>query len=155
MSLKEKVKELIDSALSESESLFLIDFTVSADNSVKVVIDGDNGVGIDDCIAVSRAVEHNLDREEEDFSIEVTSFGALTPFHLERQYRKNVGRQVELLFMNDKRAEGILKSVSAGVVTLETTERVPKPTGKGKMTVTQEQQFPLSECKEAKVIIKF
>ena len=67
MNLKERVKELIDKGLEENPSLFLIDYSVGGDNLIKVIIDGDNGVGIEDCVALSRAIEHNLDREEEDF----------------------------------------------------------------------------------------
>ena len=66
--LKDKVKALLNQALSEDESLFLIDLSMGADNSINVVLDGDQGVTVQDCMKVSRAIEHNLDREEEDFS---------------------------------------------------------------------------------------
>ncbi|MDO5105902.1 ribosome assembly cofactor RimP [Capnocytophaga sp.] len=155
MSFKEQVKELVNSALSENPQLFLIDITVSADNAVRVVIDGDQGVGIDDCIAVSRAVEHNLDREAVDFSIEVTSFGATEPFKLERQYVKNIGRTVEVLTLDGKKHEGLLKNLENANVILETETREPKPVGKGKITVKREHSFALSDIKETKVVIKF
>lgn len=155
MKLIEKVKELVDSALSENPALFLIDLSVSNDNAVRIVIDGDNGVGIDDCITLSRSVEHNLDREEIDFSIEVTSFGATEPFHLERQYQKNIGRTVEVLKNDGKKHEALLKGIVDGNVILETETREPKPVGKGKITVKRELQIALSDIKETKVIIKF
>lgn len=155
MNFKDKVKELIDSVLSENPTLFLIDLSISNDNAVRIVIDGDQGVGIDDCIAVSRAVEHNLDREEVDFSIEVTSFGATEPFQLERQYRKNIGRDVEVKTTDGKKHEGLLKNVEGGNITLETETREPKPVGKGKITVKREHLFALNDIKETKVIIKF
>lgn len=155
MSFKEKVNELVHNELSKNTSLFLIDLTVSNDNAVRIVIDGDNGVGIDDCIAMSRAVEHNLDREEVDFSIEVTSFGATEPFKMERQYLKNIGRNVEILTTDGKKHEGLLKNLSEGNVILETETREPKPVGKGKITVKKEHSFALNDIKETKVIIKF
>lgn len=155
MDFKNRVKELVDSALSEMPELFLIDLTVSSDYAVRVIIDGDQGVGIEDCIAVSRAVEHNLDREEVDFSIEVTSFGATEPFTLERQYIKNAGRNVEILTTTGKKYEGMLKGIIDGKVVLETETREPKPVGKGKITVKKEHLYALSDIKEAKVIIKF
>ena len=102
MNLKERVKELIDKGLEQNTSLFLIDFSIVKDNLIKVIIDGDNGVSIEDCVALSRAIEHNLDREEEDFSLEVSSCGILAPLTLERQYVKNKGREIEIQTLNEK-----------------------------------------------------
>lgn len=154
MNFTDKVKELVNNALNENNHLFLIDLSVSNDNSVKVVVDGDNGVTINDCIAISRAIEHNLDREEEDFSIEVTSYGATEPLLTERQYRKNIGRNVKIKLEGEKH-EGILKSCENSNVILETKTKEPKPVGKGKVTVIKEHTFAIENIKEAKVIIKF
>ena len=96
MAFKERVKELLEEGLSEHPSLFLIDFSISADYKISVVIDGDEGVILQDCIDVSRSVENNLDREEQDFSLEVASAGATSPLKLPRQYRKNIGRNLEV-----------------------------------------------------------
>ena len=93
---EEVVKRLIEEALEENPSLFLIEFEIKGDNQILVVIDGDQGVSVNDCIAVSRKIEHNLDREEEDFSLEVTSAGATSPLQLARQYQKNLGRKLEV-----------------------------------------------------------
>lgn len=71
--LKEKVDKLLQAVLDDNPSLFLIDYNITNDNSIGILIDGDNGVTVEDCITVSRAIEHNLDREEEDFSLEVGS----------------------------------------------------------------------------------
>ena len=147
MNLKERVKELIDKGLEENPSLFLIDL-------IKVIIDGDNGVGIEDCVALSRAIEHNLDREEEDFSLEVSSCGISAPLVLERQYTKNIGREVEVKTATASHT-GVIKGVSNAVVTLEVTSRQPKPQGKGKITVTEEILLPIEEIKEAKLKLKF
>ena len=76
MDFKSKVKELLEQGLAEHPTLFLIDFSVGSDNKINVVIDGDEGVSLQDCINVSRSIEHNLDREEQDFSLEVASAGA-------------------------------------------------------------------------------
>lgn len=109
MNFKDQVKALVDKALEATPTLFLTDLKVSADNAITVVIDGDNGVGIDDCIALSRAVEAPLDAEGADFSLEVTSFGATEPFVLPRQYAKNVGRTVQITTVDGKVQEGVLK----------------------------------------------
>ena len=151
---KEKVKELLDKALEENKSLFLVEFTVGGDNKIRVIIDGDKGVDLSDCIAVSRAIEHNLDREEEDFSLEVTSAGATTPLKFPRQYKKNVGRKLEVKTSEDT-FEGNLTAATEESITLEWKTREPKPIGKGKHTVQKIKEIVFSDIKEAKVVLKF
>ena len=87
MDFKSKVKDLLEEGLAEHPELFLIDFSISADYKISVVIDGDNGVNLQDCIDVSRSIEHNLDREEQDFSLEVASAGATAPFAHQQRCR--------------------------------------------------------------------
>ncbi|WP_053978103.1 ribosome assembly cofactor RimP [Mangrovimonas xylaniphaga] len=152
---KDTVKELLDKAFEEREDLFLIDFDIVGDNNIKVVIDGDEGVLVEDCIFVSRAVEHNLDREEQDFSLEVTSAGATSPFVHNRQYNKNVGRILEVKTKEGQKLEGMLADVDSEGITLEWNEREAKAVGKGKVTVKKEAQLKFDDILEAKVIIKF
>ncbi|WP_053992930.1 ribosome assembly cofactor RimP [Mangrovimonas sp. TPBH4] len=152
---KDTVKELLDKAFQEREDLFLIDFKIVGDNDIKVVIDGDNGVLVEDCMFVSRAVEHNLDREEQDFALEVTSAGATTPFVHNRQYKKNLGRVLEIKTKDDQKLEGTLADVDSEGIVLEWKAREAKPVGKGKVTVKKEAQLKFDDILEAKVIIKF
>ncbi len=152
--LKEKVESLLDKALEEHPSLFLIDFTVGGDNTIRVVLDGDNGVSLKDCMDISRAIEHNLDREEEDFSLEVTSAGATSPMKYPRQYKKNIGRKLKVR-TGDQELEGTLVQTSENNITLEWKAREPKPEGKGKVTVQKRQDIAYSDIREAKVILKF
>lgn len=70
---EDSVKKLLAEALENRPDLFLIDLTISSSNAICVILDGDNGVSLNDCIEVSRQIEHNLDREEVDFSLEVAS----------------------------------------------------------------------------------
>ncbi len=151
---KEKVKSLLDKALEEHPSLFLIDFTVGGDNTIRVVLDGDQGVDLKDCMNISRAIEHNLDREEEDFSLEVTSAGATSPLRLPRQYKKNIGRKIKVR-TGAEELEGTLIQTSENSITLEWKAREPKPVGKGKVTVQKKQEIVFSDIQEAKVILKF
>ena len=151
---KEKVLELLEGALEENKSIFLIDFTIAPGNKINIVLDGDTGVTLKDCMAVSRAIEHNLDREEEDFSLEVASVGATTPMIMPRQYKKNIGRELEVKTQVGK-FEGVLTDANDQGITLEWEAREPKPVGKGKITVQKKQEFDFSEIQEAKVIIKF
>ena len=151
---KNKVTALLNDALEEDGNLFLIDFTITTDNKINVILDGDNGVTVKDCIKISRAIEHNLDREEEDFSLEVASAGAASPMVLPRQYRKNIGRKLGVK-ANDKVYEGNLTDVTEDGVVLEWKAREPKPKGKGKITVQKKLEINFSDIREAKVILKF
>jgi ribosome maturation factor RimP len=151
---KKQVETLLKEGLEEDESLFLIDFTISTDNKINVVIDGDNGVTVKDCIMISRAIEHNLDREEQDFSLEVASAGAAAPLVLPRQYKKNIGRKIAVRTV-DETFEGNLTAASENNIVLEWKAREPKPIGKGKVTVQKRKEIDFSEIKEAKVILKF
>ena len=151
---KKKVQTLLHDALEEDGNLFLIDFSITTDNKIKVVIDGDSGVTVQDCMKISRAIEHNLDREEEDFSLEVASAGAASAMILPRQYKKNIGRKLEVKTEEDT-IEGKLTEVTDNGITLEWKAREPKPIGKGKHTVQKRKEIDFSDIKEAKVILKF
>lgn len=152
--LKDKVELLLNKALQENPSLFLVNLTIGADNSIKVVLDGDEGVSLQDCVDVSRAIEHNLDREEEDFSLEVTSAGATSPLTLPRQYNKNIGRKLQVRTTSGE-LEGTLVEASENSITLEWKAREPKPVGKGKVTVQKKQEIAFSDIQQAKVKLKF
>ncbi len=152
--LREKVEGIITSVLSNNESLFLISCSISPDYSIKVVLDGDQGVNLKDCIEVSRAIESQLDREEIDFSLEVTSAGATSPLSIPRQYKKNIGRKLRVI-TPDENLEGNLTAATSDTITLEWKSREPKPVGKGKVTIQNKKDIPISEIKEAKVVLKF
>ena len=152
--MREKVEKLLEDALVEKPSLFLINMTISETNQIRVVIDGDTGVSVQDCIDVSRAIEHNLDREEEDFSLEVHSAGVSEPLTMVRQYKKNIGRSLQLK-TEEGTIEGEVTAATDEAVTLQWKAREPKPVGKGKVTVQKEAKVPYNDIVEAKVMIKF
>ena len=149
------VKDLIDAGLNERSDLFLIDLKIGADNKISVVIDGDDGVTVEDCVFMSRAIEHHLDREEEDFSLDVASAGATSPLINKRQYKKNIGRTLEVTAKPDLQLEGELTEVDDDGITLEWKAKEPKPVGKGKVTVKKHAKIMYDDVLEAKVIIKF
>ena len=151
---KTKVKELLETALTERSDLFIIDFSISSENHIKVIIDGDNGVLVEDCMFISRTIEHNLDREEDDFSLEVMSAGAAAPLEHKRQYKKNLKRTLQVR-TGVEEIEGTLTEVTDENITLEWKVREPKPVGKGKVTVKKEANIPYRDIIEAKVMIKF
>jgi len=152
--LENKVKILLEEALEERQDLFLIDFSVLDDNQIRVVIDGDKGVLVEDCMFISRAIEHNLDREEEDFSLEVTSAGATSPLQHRRQYKKNIGRNLNVKTLSET-FEGKLTKVNDEGVQLEWKAREPKPIGKGKVTVQKKERILYDDIVKSKVMIKF
>lgn len=154
MDFKQEVKSLIDKALEENPTLFLISYHITPNYEIKVVLDGDNGVNVEDCVTISRAIEHNLDREKQDFSLEVTSCGIFADLVQERQYKKNIGREISVKTEKET-LEGELISVENNQITIKTTTKEPKPVGKGKILVTKEHIFMLSDIKQANLVLKF
>lgn len=153
MNLRSKVENLLADALDKNPSLFLIDLKVGADNSIRVILDGDHGVSLKDCMSISRAIEHQLDREEEDFSLEVASAGVGTPLQGQRQYAKNIGRKLEVELSQGAPIKGILVAADENGFTLTWKQREPKPVGKGKVTVEKKETISYDVIVNAKVII--
>lgn len=152
--MKNKVTTLVNEAIELNSALFLIELKFSGDNGILVVVDGDQGVPLSECIRISRHVEHNLDRDEEDFSLEVTTPNITDPLVNFRQYNKNIDRTLKVRTETEK-FEGKLIEVNENNITLRWKTREPKPIGKGKVTVEKQQIIPLSEIKQAKVKIIF
>lgn len=152
---RDTVNNLLNEALEEREDLFLISFDVLPDNTIKIIIDGDKGVLVEDCIFISRAIEHNLDREEQDFSLEVLSAGATEPLINVRQYMKNIGRTLSVKTKDNETIEGTLAQANEDKILLEWKTREPKPVGKGKVTVKKEAEIAYDAISKAQVVIKF
>jgi len=154
MTFKEKVLELLNDALKEKPSVFLIDLSINDANKITITLDGDTGVILQDCIDISRAIDSNLDREEQDFSLEVASAGVSSPLKLVRQYKKNIGRTLKVKTATET-IEAQLVNANDEVIELTWSAREPKKIGKGKETVVKKQEIPYSEIKEAIVTINF
>ncbi len=154
MTFKQQVEALLEQAIEERPSLFLIDLTITDAMKIIVTLDGDDGVQLQDCIDISRAIENNLDREVNDFSLEVASAGLSSPLKLVRQYKKNIGRTLKVKTGNDQ-IEALLIDANEDFITLSWSAREPKKIGKGKETVEKKLELPYSEIKEAIVTITF
>ncbi|GIZ07341.1 ribosome assembly cofactor RimP [Flavobacterium sp. UMI-01] len=154
MAFKEKVNSLLLEALSERPSLFLVDVVITDAFKIIVTLDGDNGVVLQDCIDISRAVESNLDREEQDFSLEVASFGVGAPLKFVRQYKKNIGRTL-IVKTESENIEAELVDANDDFVVLSWEAREPKKIGKGKETVLKKLELPYGDIKEAVVTVTF
>lgn len=155
MGIKTKVEELLGQFLQERTDLFLVELKVSATNDIIVILDGDQGVSIQDCLDASRAVEFNMDREQEDFSLQVMSAGLSEPLVQSRQFKKNIGRELDILLENSEKVQGELAKADEQGITLILRYRKPKEVGKGKVDVVEEKEILYSDIKKALVVIKF
>lgn len=157
MIAKKTIMDLIDERIAElANGLFVVDLTISATNVIHVEIDKHEGnVSVNDCMSVSRNVEHNLDREVEDFELHVSSAGLDRPFRVHAQYVKNIGREVKVVSQDGDKTEGKLVEVNENQIVLENS-RMEKPEGKKKKELIVEQHvFPFEQIKETKIIISF
>lgn len=154
MTFKEQVLELLNEALLEKPELFLIDISISDSYKIIVTLDGDNGVILQDCIDISKAIDNSIDREEIDYSLEVASVGVGSPLKLVRQYIKNVGRTL-IVKTGSETIEAELVDANQDFITLSWSAREPKKLGKGKETVQKRQEIPYNEIKEAVVTVNF
>ena len=155
MEFRKRIEELLNEFLETRKDLFLIDLKFSAGDDITVILDGDNGVSLQDCLDASRAIEFNMDREEHDFSLQVMSAGLSEPLATPRQFAKNLGREIEVLLNDSTKIEGELAKVDEEKITLILRYRKPKDIGKGKVDVEEEKEIPYSEIKKALVTIKF
>lgn len=152
---KEKIQQLAEDAIGENQSLFLVGFSLSPDNKIEVLVDGDDGISIDEIIRISRFIEHNLDRDSEDFSLNVSSPGVGKPLLLPRQYKKNVGRTLKVNRKTAPEIEGELVAADDESIILKWKSREPKPVGKGKQTVEKEEKINYKEINKATITIIF
>jgi len=151
MITKEKVQFLVEEVLSDD--MFIVDITVGAANQILVSVDSDAGISVGECVQISRHVESSLDREVEDFSLEVSSPGLSTPLKVLRQYLKNIGREVEVVTNSGEKQKGILKSAdSAGFV----LSFVVKGKVNGiKVEESKSMTYNFDQIKTVKIIISF
>ena len=151
---KELIVKLVEEKLASSSN-YLVDVAVQPGNIIVVEIDNDESVCIDDCVELSRYLEDHLDRDVEDFELEVGSAGITSPFKVLRQYQKNIGNEVEVLLTAGVKLTGVLKSADENGIVL-TVEKQIKPEGaKRKVTVEEDQPYTYSEKKYTKYLIRF
>jgi len=107
---KKKIEDIVLGELVDSD-IVLVDTQVSSSNAIKVLLDSEKGVTITDCVKVSRSIEGSLDREIEDFELEVSSYGLFSPFKLLLHYQKNIGKEVEVYLNEGKNFKGVLNNI--------------------------------------------
>jgi len=151
MITKEKIQYLVEEVLSEE--LFIVDITVGVGNSISVLVDSDTGISIGKCVDISRHIEHSLDRETEDFSLEVSSPGLSSPFKVLRQYLKNIGREVEVVTTGGEKHKGTLKSANSEGFEIEVI--VKEKVDGAKVEIPRLQGYSYDQIKTVKIIISF
>ena len=153
MSLRLKVENLLSEILDKNSSLFLIELRIGIDNTINIILDGDNGVTLNDCIKVSRFIEQRLDRDDENISLEVTSSGVGNPLKNSRQFLKNIGRKLKVELTNGSSLQGLLDAADDFGFTLKWKQREPKPIGKGKITVEKKEKLSYHEVNKTIVLV--
>jgi len=151
---KDSVYQIVEQFIVD-KNYYLVDVKVTPDNRISVEIDSFDGVTIEFCMEVNRHIESQLDREVEDYELEVSSAGLTEPFKVLKQYEKNLGNEVEVLTKSGKKVSGLLVEVSEKEFSLE-IEKTEKPEGaKRKITVTENLTFLYEDIKTTKYIIRF
>jgi len=150
---KVKIAELVNEKLTDDQ--FLVDVTVSSSNVIHVMVDSDTGISINQIVEISRFVEGNLDREVEDFELSVFSAGLSEPFRLVRQYKKNVGTEIDVLLVSGQKLSGLITNADEQGINLEVTTKEKTEGSKKKELVTRVHKFDYQEIKEAKKVLKF
>jgi ribosome maturation factor RimP len=151
---KEKVESLIAEKLASGE-YFVVSLDISTSNRIKLFVDSMKGITIEECVEFSRAIEHNLDREIEDFDLEVSSPGLDLPLKVHQQYIKNIGRYLSITTNENQKIKGLLKKVDEKLIVVEVEQKTKIEGQKNKLLIKVEQIIAFDDIKKALVIIKF
>lgn len=151
---KTKLKEFIEKELADTDC-FLTELSVSPDNRVTVEIDSDSSVDLDFCIALNRAIEAEFPSDEEDYELEVGSAGITSPFKLVRQYKKNIGNEVEVFATDQKKYTGILTEADDEGFTILAKLKVKQPGQKRPVTEETPLRFGYEQARKVTYLLKF
>lgn len=150
---KKKLEQVVNEWLAKTD-YFLVDLTVSADDRIVVVIDHAEGVWIEDCAELSRYIESQMSRDEEDYELEVGSAGLGQPFRVKQQYEIHVGKSVETQARDGKKWQGVLTKVEEETFSMMTTQKVKLEGSKRPKQVEVEMTFRYDEVAYTKYLIK-
>ncbi len=151
---KQTIIDLIKSHF-EGTDKFIVDVKVLAGNKIEVYIDAPQHVVIADCVALSRFIEGSLDREKDDFELQVSSPGATEAFKVTEQYKKYLNTKVKVVTKEGTKHEGVLLSANDTEFVLEETRREKKTVGKGNQTVVENITLTYNQTKETKSVLPF
>ncbi len=148
-----RIGKIVEEVLGEQD--FLVNVRINKSNVVQVFVDSYEGLSINRCAEISRHLESRLDRDSEDFELQVSSPGLTENFRVREQYLKNRGREVEVVTKNELKFTGILKNIENDFILLEVSSREKVEGKKKKQLVTREHQVGFEDIKSAKVVISF
>ncbi|MCD8290887.1 MAG: ribosome assembly cofactor RimP, partial [Prevotella sp.] len=148
------VKEIVEEWLKDKE-YFLVSIEIDQDNKIVIEIDHADGVWIDDCVQLSRFIEDHLDRDKEDYELEVGSAGLGQPFKVPQQYINFIGKDVEVLNEDGKKYKGVLKSVVGRDFVLTVKEKMKKEGYKRPVLTDVDKSFNMDKVKYSKYLISF
>ncbi len=151
---KEFVVQIVEEFLTTS-TCYLVSVDVTPGNNIAVEIDNDESVSIDECVKLNRFIESKLDREIEDYELEVGSAGLSSPFKILKQYQKNIGNEVEVLTKNGQKLNAILKDAKEDYFTLTISKKIKLEGAKRKTDVEEDLQLSYNEVKYTKYLIRF
>ena len=151
---KEDIARCVEQAI-KSPDIFLVEVNVSADNRVTVELDSDHGMDVDTCVEISRAIEAQFSRDDEDYELEVGSAGLTAPFKVRRQYLKNVGNTVEVLTSDGLKLRGTLVEVADDTFTLRSQKKEKAPEQKRPGMVDVDSAIPFASVKKAVLHLEF
>lgn len=154
MITKEQIENLIKPKIDE-EDLFQVEVSVNSSNKISVFIDGDKGVTIDQCMSLSRFIEQNLNRDEEDYELDVSSAGLDLPLKVQRQYIKNIGRSAAIILKNGQKLTGKLVNANDDGINLEVEKNVILEGKKRKQKITEIMPLNYSDIKSTKIVVSF
>jgi len=149
-----QVRDIVLNSIAQGE-LYIVEVTVAPGNRINVIIDSMKGATIDDCVMVNRSIEQQLDREVEDFELEVSSPGLTQPFKVLQQYHKNIGREVEVIRKDGQKQVGKLLAMENDIMTIEVQKRVKLEGKKRPEWITEQHNIDINEVKSTKLVINF
>ena len=153
MNVEKRVKQLVEEKIADKPNLFLVDVKMHTNGKLVILVDGDDGIGIAECVAISRHVGFHLEEEnviEKAYNLEVSSPGIDTPLTLLRQYAKNINRDLAIKMADGTKREGKLSSLTEDAIVIE--EKIKE---KGKKAEVIESVIPINQITETKVLISF
>ena len=151
---RNQLREIVEKSIAGTE-VYLVDLRIEADNRIVVEVDSQNGMDIDTCAAITKKIESSLDRDKEDYELEVGSSGLTSPFKVKQQYLKNLGKEIEVITKDGMKLKGILTAVNAGDYVVEVPTKLKEPGMKKPRVENVPHTINFDNTKSAKHIFKF
>jgi ribosome maturation factor RimP len=154
MITKEQIEKIINEA-NKGTDRFLVDLKIEVGNKITIEMDAFSGFSIGDCVKISRFIEEKLDREKEDFELNVSSPGAEKPFKVPQQFKKNIGRTLKVKSTDGIEIQGQLLNADEQKIIIESSAKEKVEGKKSKELIVRQNEFQINNIKEAKIILSF